>query len=153
MKTKTVYVDEITGQEFESEFSAIMSERVNKDIKDSFAFWTKNEDMSCGFSNGKYAVLWNKEVYDKLINIFNSLLMSYEPNVYKEAMGKLENTNELIDSYYVNRVLDDTGSYLNGYLYRIKCVCPNCFREYGQLYYKLHCTCSDSIETIKGELK
>jgi hypothetical protein len=142
MKTKTKFVDEISGQEFNTTRKALKSEERSKDIKQMFSFW-KDYKLDGNDEVGKQRT---KAEYDKLILTIMTAIKKYEKWVYGEYKNAKQGDcfiPKYIKGYsMVDRYLDDGG--IND-IYRWwntqLTVCQNCYKQYGQPYYALNCKC------------
>lgn len=147
MKTKTVYVDEVTGNSFDSQPEAEKSENRAKDLAAMFKFMElppkEARDKGCTFSNGGYCLQHDKAFYEKIRTTIIAALRKYEPGLVKEFAkhGGIENC--IFPWGLLGRYLDDMNSPVRPYLNRMGNICPECYREWGQGYYRLHCTHTD----------
>lgn len=150
MKVITKFVNTYTGEEFTNREKCLISINKSKEIKTLFTFWKKvgDEKGNCNFSNGHYCYQRTKEEYDQLVDIFFIAMKKYEKwicNQYDEQGGlKREYINGLS---FVGRYLSDNYSELLDYWNILGCICPKCYREYGQSYYSINCTCNNEIPT------
>jgi hypothetical protein len=136
MKTKTKYVDEVTGREYDNKEECLKAEAESIDIRDAFAFWKKVD-----LDHGK-CIQRDKEFYDKILAAFDMIMHKYHPNIIKEYNKDKENgpwRPEAVRSYYVMRVMDDSGDYLYHYTARFLHICSKCFREWDQQYFANNC--------------
>lgn len=144
MKPIEKYVDEISGKEFDIKEEAISSENRAKDIKEHFAFYGKI-DNSCDFANGKYYYQRTREIYYRLIDTLIEMVKKYEPWIAKQFGENL--TREYIKGYsMIGRFLDDGNSDLYRWWGTQGNICPKCFREYGQMFWALHCNCDGTVQ-------
>ena len=89
------------------------------------------KNKGCRFANGEWNVPRDKSWYERfkkrLVEIVGDI--GYEPFSY---------------GWY--RSLNDSNSPYDGLAYRFMCICPFCYREWGQPYYANHCNHKDKKE-------
>ena len=148
MKTKTKYVDEISGLEFDTKEKAEKSESKHLNLKKVFNFYKPPKDKDCKFANGEYCYQRTREFYEAFETALFLAIKKYEPWIVKsyEKEGK-QFTKKYLRTYYVGRCLDDGDSSLYRWLIIFLGICPKCFREYGQTYYSMNCKHNNSIQT------
>lgn len=137
MKIIQKYVDEITGKEYHTTESAQAAENYTTAVKEAFAAWERIDDID--FANGKYSVQRSKAFYMETLKTIELLLRNYHPKIIKDIEKRTVWKPEFVFCYLVQRTLDDMGDYLCRYVYRAERICPVCYKEWGQLYYKNHC--------------
>ena len=152
MKTVQKFINEATGEEFTDQKACETAEARSSSIKKIFSFWGEVRDPknSCDFSNGKYC--YQRAAYDRLM-LAGAILTAIKLHVpalvkkYTDIGGlKLEHVSQ---DTYMGRYLSETNSEIYRYLYTHGCICHNCYRQYGQLYYAINCKCDGKIETRK----
>lgn len=85
-------------------------------------------DPHCEFANGHGWILRGKDWLDSYQQDFVHLMRQNHPKISPhDAM--------------LGRLLDDSKFKEYGLWSRIRSICPKCYREWGQPYYALHCTC------------
>ena len=121
MKTITKYEDEISGFVFDSEEKALDSEKISVEVQRAFEWVPQFEertrtssDTTCSFSNGMWSVKWNKDGFEKISKDI--------------AIG--------------HRIVPR--AYLIHWTGLMNCICPKCFRVYGQPYFAINCECENS---------
>ncbi len=144
MKNINKYVDERSGREFKTQKEAIKSELKNGDIKKLFSFWKyPPKDEGCRFANGEWCYQRTNHKYLKFVDSLIKAINDYEPWIaeqYKKHGGlKREHMGS---GYMIGRYLCDGGSELYKQYGTMSNICPKCFREWGQPYYAINCTCS-----------
>ena len=90
----------------------------------------ENNAKYCEFVNGGWNVQISKEWLRRYKQRIAHIVNIKDPSPY---------------SYGWYRTLDDGGSMFYGLACRVMCVCPKCFREWGQPYHANHCDCKDKI--------
>jgi len=150
LKTKVKFVNEITGREFDNEKDALMSEASSISIASIFRFWKQPKEAkhSCDFDNWNWCYQRTKEDLDALTTAIIRAVNLHEPWIaeqYKKEGGiKPEHVNAL---FMLGRYLDDGNSEIRKWLSIHTCICPTCFRQYGQIYYATHCAHDGKIHT------
>ena len=141
------YKDEISGKTFDNILDARMSEIKSFDIQKAFSFYKPIEDEHLEFANGNFCVQRTEDFYVKLLRTLLDMTNKHEVWIseqYLQNYGSMSIEN-IKGMSILGRFLDDSDSQL----YKWWCVqaniCPKCFREYGQAYYSLHCSCDDKI--------
>lgn len=138
MKRIIKYLDEISNKEFSTEKQAKKSEERHKDIKKAFAFMVTPD--SCVFGNGEFSIKRDKDFRDKALNVLVKLINKYELWITKKyKTDGLKLTKDNVLSYYVGRCLDDNFSPLYEWRNRIDNICPVCYQQWGQCYFKNNC--------------
>jgi hypothetical protein len=151
MKTKAIYIDEVSKKTFDSKTAALKSERASKAIKKMFSWIVDAEKAtqlpsekgdSCKFSNGGWCVQRDAAFVQNLKLCLLRAVKEHEPWIaeqFKKDGGlKLEYITGLSG---LSRYLDDGRSFLCYWDGLLTCICPKCYREYGQPYYALNCHC------------
>lgn len=110
MKTIVTFQDEISGFDFDSPEKALKSEEISRFVQDYF-HWVPDfgKEDSLAFANGEWSVQWTEKG-------FSNLLIA----ILDEA----------------KRVPQ---KYLTHWSGLRQCVCPTCFRVYGQPYFAINC--------------
>ena len=145
------YEDEISGQIFDNIEDAKTSEFKSFDIQTSFDFYKPIEDECLDFANGGFCIQRSEEFYLKLLRTLLNMVNKHEIYISEQYLKKhgfmsIENIKGMS---ILGRFLDDNGSQLYKWWCIQSYICPKCFREYGQTYYALHCSCDNKIP-IKG---
>jgi hypothetical protein len=146
MKAKTVYVDEITKAEFDSERAAKESEAKHREIKAMFDFVkiTKSRN-NCDFDNGEYCVRHDAKYYDRFRTTLIAAIRKYEPWIAKEFDKKCGLEAGMKPCGIIGRYIGDGADDMIIQMYGIWAnICPTCYREWGQGYYSLHCNHTDT---------
>lgn len=143
MKSKEVYVDEVTGKAYDDKNKALQAENSHKDIQQAFSFW-KDEDI-----DSDWCIQMTDEFYNKVIDTFEKMLMKHEKWIYDNCVKDGGWKNEYILGYYVSRCLDDSQAFLNNYRFRIHCTCPTCHKAYQQPYYAIKCKHDNTVPVRK----
>jgi hypothetical protein len=139
----------VAGKEFTDKDKAEKYEKMALDIKQNFIFYVEHKDKTCDFANGEYAIQRDKEFYNKFLDTLNLMINKYEKWIVNNCVknGQVWE-KEFIKGYVCMRCLDDNDSYLYRYGIILLNICPVCFREYGQMYYALHCNHSAEVKPI-----
>ena len=150
MKTKRKFIDEVTGDEYDTEAAALKAERKNKAIEDLFSFvdmTAGKKDKNCDFGNGGYCVQRTREYYDKFRATIVAAVRKHEKWIaksyaeHKDCPDGL--TVELAHPFGIlGRYLGDGGGLINHYFNVYQNICTKCYREWGQGYYAIHCPCN-----------
>lgn len=141
MKKITKFIDEISGEEFNSKTKAKTSERKNIVIKNAFNFYIKDKKKPKD-GNDDIGVKRTEEFYYKLIDTLIAMVKKYEPRILEnyEKVGGL--TRDYTKGWsMLSRFLDEGNSNLYKWWGIQGNICPKCFREYGQMYFALNCKC------------
>ena len=142
MKTKVIFIDEITGGRFDTEELARKSESQSLDLKNMFSFVVVENDPNLAFANGNYSVQRTQSYYDRYTKTLVKAIEKYKPWIADDMHGKIKDV--LFSCGVIGRYLD------NGKLYKWfshwSNICPKCYREWGQAYYSLNCKCGDEIK-------
>jgi hypothetical protein len=147
MKTKTKFIDEMTGGEYDTEAAALRAEKKNKAINAMFAFVDMSADKKgdgCDFGNGGYCVQRTKEYYDRLRATVVKAVKKYEPWIDKEFKSHDECPNGLTVEIahpfgLLGRFIGDSDSIIQDFFSKYKNICQKCYREWGQGYFAIHC--------------
>lgn len=112
-------------------------------IKEMFSFYKAPIDPYLEFANGHWGIHRSEEFYNKLLDTLITALNKYEKWIKKSHMCTVYKngfTRDNIKGYsWVGRFLDDSGSPLY-YWWGIQAnICPECFIEWGQMYYTNIC--------------
>ena len=140
----TRFKNEITGQGFNTLEEAQESEDRSRDIQEAFAFYQCVEDKGCIFGNGDWAIQRDETFYRRLQDTLIEMIKKHEPHALKNWTPSRKN----LDAYFIGRYLSDSGSELRKWESIHSHICPHCFREFGQGYFKLHCTHSMKAYSI-----
>jgi len=149
MKRIDTFVNELTGEEFTNKDKCIKAEKKSKAIKKMFSFWKFAPKYdTCDFANGNYCYQRTKEEFDKLIDTIIQAVKKFEPWIYSgyKKHGGLKR-EFVIGHTFLGRYLEDGDSKLYEYWSLQGNICPKCYREYGQMYYALHCHCNGNSES------
>jgi stress-induced morphogen len=79
MKTKIVYIDEITGKEYNNRTEAEKAENKHREIKEMFKFWINGPE----FGSHSF-VQRDKKFYDKVMNTLEEAIKKLHPSIIKE---------------------------------------------------------------------
>ncbi len=111
---------------------------VKKNIDKMFSFYKPIEDID--FENGKYAIQRDNKFYFKLIDTLIEAVKKYDKWILegKPYNGKLLRKHVMGYSF-LGRYLDDNNSPLYRWWHVQANICSICYREWGQMYFKLHC--------------
>jgi hypothetical protein len=141
------FKDEVSGKLFDKIEDAEASEARSTEIRDAFSFYDPIEDVKCRFANGKWCVQRTEEFYNRLLDTLVEMVEKYEPwtaKSFRESGNTL--SRDVVKGYsFLGRYLDGGHSDLYHWWGIQGNICPVCFREYGQMYYALHCTHDDKI--------
>lgn len=143
MKMINKYVDEISGKVFDTPEKAIESEKKNGGIKKLFAFWKEPpKDKTCKFANGSWCYQRSEGDLLKFKESLLKAITDYEPWIASqyESDGGLQLVH-LGGGFIIGRYLNDGHSELYSQYCELSCICPKCFRQWGQPYYAIHCDC------------
>jgi hypothetical protein len=112
---------------------------IDADLKDFEKRWPEVKDTGCKFANGGWSVKRSAEWLENYKNDVVKLIRKYH---------RMSATEYKHWSYGFFRCLDDGGSRFYGISCRTLCICPKCFKEWGQPYYANECckTKGDSNE-------
>ena len=142
------YKDGVSGKIFNNEYDAIESELKSRDIKNTFeSFYGTMYCNDTNFVNGGYCIQRNELFYIHLLKTIVSMVHRHEPHIVewysnKEALFTIESVS---GQTYVGMLLSDGDSQISKWYNVQMCICPVCYREYGQPYYALNCEHNDSI--------
>lgn len=101
--------------------------------------WFNVKKHSCSFINNGGMIQRTKQEYDRLIDCIIYAVEKHEPWILKEYEGRL--TPDKVRGYsLLGRYLDDSCSPLYRWWGVQGKICPICYREYGQMFYTLHCS-------------
>ena len=146
------YKYSVSGKIFDNEYDAIKSEIKSADIEHTFeSFYGTMYFNDTNFVNGCYCIQRNELFYIHLLKTIVSMVHKHEPHIVewysnKDAQFTIES---VLGQTYVGRLLSESGSQLNKWFNVQMCICPVCYREYGQPYYALNCEHNDSIPTLE----
>ena len=140
------YKDGISGRIYDSELDALESEYKNKDIKDTFeSFYGKLHSNDNNFVNGAYCIQRDEPFYNRVLDSIISMVHEHEHWITNTPLIR----DNIKGQSYVGRCLSESNSQLYKWFNVQTCICPVCYREYGQLYYALNCEHNDSIPTLE----
>jgi len=116
------------------------AEQRRQEIDSLFSFYDTPEDEGCSFANGEWNVQRSKEFYNKFLDTLIEALNKYETWI-KEGTGYSDGfTREnILGGSLVGRFLSDGNSPLYKWWALQAQICPKCYIEWGQMYYKLRC--------------
>lgn len=139
MKTVTRYVNEVTGEEFNSKNEASKAEKKSLAINKMFEFVPVVKDRGCDFANGGYCITRSKAYYERLRTTIGKAVKRYERGIHKD----LKKNKEYVFPFNIlGRYLNDYGSDIDKWYTIFQDICPKCYREWGQGYYALNCPCT-----------
>lgn len=149
------FEDTVSGKTFATEEEAKISEDKSLDIQNTFKFYEPIEDDEFAFGNGGCCIQRTEEFYNHLLDALVEMIKKYEPWIAREFIKKGSPlSREVVKGYsFIGRYLDDCDSDMYHWWGIQGNICPVCFREYGQMYYALHCKHDDTIPSKKGEGK
>lgn len=124
---------ELCGTEFQKKAAAVSCEKICLQIND-FKYKYKIEKRSCNFTNGGGYVQRDIRWWNEIRKEFLGLIKSLHPQIYKESKVNVQNITG-----FVGRYLNDSNSKLYGIWAFLYCICPKCYKEWGQPYYARHC--------------
>ena len=140
MFTKTKYVCEVSGKEFDDKDEAIAHELKMKDIKSTFAFLEPYEKLN--YEQTQNGIPFEIPVYERIQDGIILMVNKYETWVadsYKKHGGLQR--KHVHGGYIIARYLGDGNSPLYHYLHFLYCVCQKCNKLYDQPYNAIHCSC------------
>lgn len=141
MRTITKYVNEVTGEEFDSLGKAQKAEKKSKAINKMFDFVqvVKEKVDCCNFGNGEYCVQRSQVYYDRLRETIDKAVKVYEPEIHRD----LKKHKEYVFPFNsLGRYLGDYNSEIHTWYCIFQNICPKCYREWGQGYFALNCPCN-----------
>jgi len=141
MKSVVQFKDEITGCLYATKEEAVKAESKSRDIKDAFSFYIDAKEHPKD-GNDDVGVQRTEEFYARLVSTLIRMVEKYEPWILPsyDKVGGL--TPKYVGGHsFLGRFLDDSNSPLYYWWGKQGNICPNCFREYGQMYYALNCKC------------
>ncbi len=153
MKVVNKYVDEISRREFAKREDAIKSEKKNGGIKRLFAFWQyPPKDKHCKFANGGWCYQRTDVDVLRFTDALVTAIKDYEPWIAEqyETNGGLQRKH-VGTGYIIGRYLSDGNSELYSQYCTLACICPKCYREWGQQYYATHCTCDTNPRDLSDK--
>ena len=151
MKAIEKYEDEISGKVFDTAEKAIVSEKENGGINKLFSFWKRRpEDKHCKFVNGDGCYQRTEGDVLQFKEALLKALKDYEPWITKQydSDGGLR-IEHLGGGFIIGRYLCDGNSELYHYYCLLSCICPKCFREWGQQYYANNCKCNETPKELR----
>ena len=136
------YKDGVSGKIFDNECDAIKSELKSVDIKTTFeSFYDAPQFNGTEFVNGDFCIQRNKTFYNRLLDGILVMAHKYHPSINSTHSTR----NHIKGQTYLGRVLSDSKCQLSTWNDIQMCICPVCYREYGQPYYAINCEHNDSI--------
>ena len=140
------YKDGVSGRIFENEYDSIKSELKSTDIENAFDFVQVIPGFNTtDFVNGQFCIQHDATFYHRLLDMIISMALKYHP-----SLNSAQLTREYIKGHsYFGRYLSESESQLYKWFSVQMCICPVCYREYGQPYYALNCEHNDSIPTVE----
>ena len=141
MKTAIRYVDEVSGKEFKSLQEAQKSESRHSAIKNIFSFWKfVPKDKDCSFGNGNWCHQRTETEYFRLIDGIIEAVNKHEKWIAKDYAkhGGLKR-EYVMGGTFLGRYLNDSHSPIDRWFAIQMCICPKCYREWGQPYFAINC--------------
>ena len=150
MKPQTIYVDEISGAQFDHAHAALKSEKRSAFIRDTFAFVHVEKSEHCEFENGEYSVQHTAEYYEQFRTALIAAVNKCEPWIAKE-FGRFRGKKAewMCPGGGIGHYLSHGPSPIYHWYCIWWNICPTCFREWGQGYYKTHCKHGEVEEATK----
>ena len=141
------FKNSISGELFYNIEDATIAEIKSLDIKNSFVFYDAVEDEGLNFINGKFCVQRDEKLYKKLLKTLLNMVNKHEVQITdKYFIQKGSMSIEDVKGHSIlGRFLNDSNSELYHWWYIQLCICPTCFKEYGQSYYALNCLHNNKI--------
>ena len=138
------YKDPVSGKIFDDKYDAIKSELKSIDIKHTFESFYSNADLdNTNFVNGDYCLQRDKTFYNRLLDSIIFMAYIYESHITGSGPPLTRETKK--GQSYLGRCLSESNSQLYKWFHVQMCICPVCYREYGQPYYALNCEHNDNI--------
>lgn len=146
------YKDCVSGKIFDNKYDAIESELKSADIEHTFeSFYGTMYFNDTNFVNGNYCIQRNELFYIHLLKTIVSMVHKHEPHIIEwySNKGALFTIESVSGQTYVGRLLSEKRSQVSKWYSVQMCICPTCYREYGQPYYALNCEHNDNIPTLE----
>lgn len=144
MKKKEKYVCEVCEGEFDSMVEAEKCQEMCEDLKKNP--FLNIEDSGCEFANGHGYLQLEKKQYDEMTLWLTEKIKKYNKWAYddwKKNNPKYD-FRECLWGGFIGRYLGDGDSKLYKYWSKLYCICPKCYKQYGQPYYAINCCKKES---------